>query len=87
VTAPVLIRPAPSARSGTVFVGVARRRRHRAKGSVLAFAPTASSTYRAKLPLSSLQQLLIFFHHVAKPTCFTVVRFVSPGALFWYPWL
>jgi hypothetical protein len=35
-----IIRPALSARSGTVFIGVARRRRHRAKGSIFAFAPT-----------------------------------------------
>jgi hypothetical protein len=35
-----IIRSALSAHSGTVFVGVARRRRHRAKGSVFVFAPT-----------------------------------------------
>jgi hypothetical protein len=38
VTEPVIIRPTLSARLGVVFVGVARRRRHRAKGSVFDFA-------------------------------------------------
>jgi hypothetical protein len=54
VTTSVIIRPALSARSGVVFVGVARRWRRRAKGSVFAFAPT-----QCNLTLSCQYTLLL----------------------------